>query len=712
MRHAGDNNFIGAPSFRSNNPYSLFEHYNKYAAEYPSIRAISNEYMQVRPFAIDKNGKQQENNLIINALYHPNQEDSHVAFFEKCAVSTLSHRKTYILVWRREGNTAEPGGEITPNNIGGFTFLEYPAIERRDGRTYYKMGVQEFSDQEVMVLPGGVDPKSLYAGYSPSEASRSWAKLDDYIADYQQGFFENGAVPSGMFRVLASTRKEYDDTVDMLQARHRGAGNNNNITYSHQPIDPTSGKPAEAQIQWIPFSQSNKDIDFKNLFEQVNKRIDTAYGVPAIVKGVDDAATYANAQVAEAGFAKRAVKPLLLRNYTQITHELNRITGGMGVAITFKYDIPIVADEEKVKAETKNIDGEIIRAMVTAGYTLDSIVESFKLSTSYKNLEKGETTTTTIENDKPDVDEGGEVDDAPDPSKIDGVTPINKLTSKKHGSKQKPESAPKKKTKAKKKVKVELSDEDKLEKVGRDYMQAQIDRAVEEYNEDPEAPLNKVKNQVNPDPTKEEIDAFVANMLQILIGILVANGEEQYLSAVPLVAETGFDTSILQGFTLTDTAEGSYEAYLRRVGGTYGEDTAESIRKALLDARDNGLTVKETEDALKKVVDTDEYRIKRLARTELNNSQNIGKLEGMKSLTAETGVDWEKTIDHSGVEPCPLCQSQEGIWHDTETPLWAEGTTITDAEGTIYVNDWQTNEANDYHPNGRGALIFRTKELA
>jgi hypothetical protein len=390
---------------------------------------------------------------------------------------------------------------------------------------------------------------------------------------------------------------------------------------------------------------------------------------------------------------------LLLRNYTQITHELNRITGGTGVAITFKYDIPIVADEEKVKAETKNIEGEIILKYTSNPYnwSLDSVVDAFKLSTSYKKLKKGESTETKIDNDKPDVDEGGEVDDAPDPSKIDGVTPVNKKKAK---------------SKAKKKAKLELTDEEKLEKVAKDYLEAQLNRSIQEYLDDPDTPQDKVKMEIDPEPTKEELDTFIKEALAIILPILIANGESEYAAGV---AVAGLNLDDLQGFTLTDTAQYGYQAYLRRVGTSYGNDTAESIRKVLIDSKDLGWNRKETEEALENILNTDDYRVKRLARTELNNSQNIGKLEGMKSLSDETNTDWEKTIDHSNSPNiCPLCRSQEGIWISINNPLWAEGETIqtTDDKGEtiIYVNDWQTNEAQDYHPNGTGSLVFRRVE--
>ncbi|QHU92934.1 hypothetical protein GWK77_01950 [Candidatus Saccharibacteria bacterium oral taxon 488] len=168
----------------------------------------------------------------------------------------------------------------------------------------------------------------------------------------------------------------------------------------------------------MPFSQPNKDIDFENLFKQVDRRIDTSFGVSAIMKGIDDTATYANAQVSKQVFAENVVDPLLLRNYTQLTHELNRITGGMGVAITYEFAIPQVVDEVKVQAEADDIRINSILKLEAAGYSTESIIDALKLPNNFKLLRKGNYKPPEIENDKPDVDEGDEVADAPDRRKV------------------------------------------------------------------------------------------------------------------------------------------------------------------------------------------------------------------------------------------------------------------------------------------------------
>ena len=677
-------NFVGAESFATWQPgRSFFGHYQSdaYASSYPSIRAIANEYMAVPPKAIDAKGNPVPS-PIIDALYHPNQLDSSVAFAEKVAVSTLALSKTYILVWSRDGRSAKPGGDFTIDKVAGFTFLEFPGVSRRDGKTYYNKGSQYFTEDEVLVLPGGVDPHNLYAGYSPSEAARRWAKLDDYIADYQAGFFENGAVPAGQFLITAATKTEYDDIVDTLQARHRGAGKNGNVTYAHRPIDPNNGSPVSARIEWVPFSQSNKDIDFKNLFQQTNQRIDTAFGVPAIVKGIDDAATYANAQVAEKTFAKRAVYPLLLRNYTQLTHELNRITNGLGVSITFDYKIPTVSDEEKVDAERKQLDSTVIINMTEAGYSLESIVDAFKMPISYKDLVLGTETGNTDE-DNPDVDEGGEVESAPDPAKIDGVTPVNKST----------------------KPKAEVSDLDKLANVTRQFMQSQVDKAVEDLKAEPDKPNNVVTGS----PSQTEQEAFIEDMLSAVVAIMISRGDIQYTEGEAMIEDAGLSTDNLNDFNLSDGAQTDYKSYLARVGESYSDDTAESIRNVLANADEQGLTKADTENALQEVMNTDEWRVTRLANTELNRSQSLGGLEAMKQIAAETGATMEKTVSHEGnlTPPCEFCQAQEGVWVKIDQPLVHLNQTVVGVDGGTLINDFVQIDAGDIHPNGKGHTAYK-----
>lgn len=673
---------------------------DEYASAYPNVRTIATEFMTIQPYAIDANGKTVKASAL-NALYHPNRKDSSVAFFEKLAVMALTHRNTYILVHRRENGKAVAGGKITPENIAGYTFLEYPAVNVLEGRTTYTVGAKEYSEDEVIVIPGGVDPNDLYAGYCPGESSRRWAKVDDYIADYQGGFFENGAVPAGQFLITAKTPQDFNDIVDKMQAKHRGAGKNNNVTYSHVPVDPSTGKPAQAQIQWIPFAQSNKDIDFKNIFEQTNKRLDSTYGVPAIVKGVDSEATYANAQVAEATFAKRAVRPLALRIYTQITHELNRITNGLGVAITFYYEIPAVADEEYVRAKTKSVDADVIIKLEALGFTIDSIVDGFGLSQSYKELSKLPTPPPE-EIDEADVDEGGEVNASPDPTQI-----TNKVADPKTADNKAEELIAEGAVSTDPKVSNEIDEtsreffEIQLALVVRQYMQKQIDEAIEKVNSD-----DSLENVVN--VTKEEKEEFVDEMLQVIVAVLVSQGAIEYLAGKEMLIDAGIATDNLTEFILSDKSKEKYKKYLKRVGQSYTDDTAESIKKVLAKADDLNWSKVVIESNLQAIMQTDEWRVLRLSTTEINRSQSLSGVEAMIQISDEEEVTIEKALLHTGGDsPCEFCVVILDKWVEVGKPLIELNETVVGEDGGIYVNDFVANECYDIHPNGHCTSQFR-----
>lgn len=680
-----NHNYIGAPSFRTNNPaLSFLDLYDsdKYASIYPSIKSIANEFMKIRPFAIGSNGEPRPNVPVLNALYHPNQTDSSVAFFEKLAVMALTHRKTYLLVWRNEAGEAQPGGPFASagNNIVGFTFLEQPGISRRDGVTYYNVGSQYFTENEVITITGGVNPHDLYGGYAPGEASRRWATLDEYIADFQQGFFENGAVPAGQFIITASSKTDYEDTKRALQSKHRGAGNNNNITYTPRPVDPATGKPGDSKIEWIPFQQSNREIDFKNLFEQANKRIDSSFGVPASIRGVGENNNYATARLDQQNFIRFTIEPLALRIYTQITHELNRITGGLGYAISFKLEYPAIADEEKVQAETKNVEVSALRQLLDEGFTLESAIEALQLSNSYKLLKEGESTETVIDNDKPDVDEGDEVGNAPDPDKIDGITPLNS-------------------------IKNASSNYDELYAVARGTMKRQVDKAVSELEE------SDIQNAVNPDPTIDEEDQFIEDMIKVIAGIILAIGVIQYALGKELLEKAGVSTDTLTAFTFTDLAETRYRTYLRKVGTSYMTDTADKIRKVLDDAKERGLNLADTKRNLRGILNTDEYRIKRLAETELNRSQAMGSIESMIEIQNQSGATLEKGLVHTGGDlPCEFCAVLLDRWVVVDQTFVLQGETIVGVNGGMYINDFTDNDGYDIHPNGHCSPQYRVRE--
>lgn len=362
-----------------------------YDNAFPDITRIAEAFAEVRPYAIGADGKRIEKNPpVIEALYHPNEEMSGAEFLEALMVMMLVHPVVYILVWHYERGEVKPGGPITKDNIAGFTFLQSPSVSRIGDSVQYFTAEGVYTPRDVITLSLNINPYNLLNGYSPTQAVKKWATVDDYIAEYQMGVFRNGAVPAGEMIVTAPTIDDYNAIVDQLQAAHRGANNANNIVYTHRPTSSIDGKPTAAAIEWVPFAQTNKEMTLESLFNQANKKIDMNFGVPEEVKGYLQNSNYASAEVADYVFARRVLYPKLVKIYSRLNHEINRITGGSGIVVTFDYELPVLTDTRKVQAET-------LQTMLSAGFSVESAVAALQLPRSFLQLESGTVTEETAQ---------------------------------------------------------------------------------------------------------------------------------------------------------------------------------------------------------------------------------------------------------------------------------------------------------------------------
>jgi hypothetical protein len=167
----------------------------------------------------------------------------------------------------------------------------------------------------------------------------------------------------------------------------------------------------------------------------------------------------------------------------------------------------------------------------------------------------------------------------------------------------------------------------------------------------------------------------------------------------------------LQGFALPDTASDAYRGTLHKVGNSFGEATADSIKGVLSQAEELGFSRAETQKALKEITNLEEWRIKRLARSELNRSQAIGQLEGMKSLAAETGLSFDK-VWVADSNPCIYCKEMDGTKVKIDQPFIPVGGVIdaVDKKGNDVklVNDFLDIETADAHPNCKCTLIYES----
>lgn len=673
---------------------------------YPSVSKIANAFMEIRPYAIDQNGKPLQKMLAVDKLYHPNQQMSSVDFRQALAVSALSHRTTYILVWHRgeNGEAVAGGGGVTPDNIAGYTFLEDCYIKVVDGHKYYKSPSLkfEFSDREVIEISAGIDPYDLSAGYSPTQAVKKWANIDDYIASYEGGLFENDAVPAGQFVITAPTVEAFNSIVDEMQAKHRGSGNNNNVQYIHRPISADTGAVLPAQIEWIPFSQSNKDMSLETIFKQVNDKIDSTFGVPASIRGVNDNNTYASVKVDERIFVRWTLKPFATKIWTRFTHELNRITGGLGYAITFDVEIPSIADEEKVDAERKKVEADIINQMLDRGYSLDSIVDAFEFSNAYKLLEKGADDNGEIINDKPDVDTGDEVEDSPE-------TAVTKAICHHHDEIHK---------------EADRNTLKELRRLLNDYLETSIDETVaslqsaskaisavglEIYDENGDGVIDEqeVAQIPIPQPSEERKYALQVALLALLYARMLKSGEKRYQDTI---AQFGIVLNIpaLEHYAISDGAEKQYETIVNKIVNSFTDQITDTIKGAINLTVEQGGDKSDLIKNIKNVFESDQWRVERIVNTEEHRADNFGQIDAVDVLQRVTGREfgfkWRTTSGH----PCEFCQYMNGTVVATGEAFIPLGEKI-ELDNSVYLNNYEDILTPQAHPNCQ--CVFDVVEL-
>lgn len=650
---------------------------NDYENAYPSITKIVNRFMKVAPYAIDSNKNAVSNAVAMNKLYHPNRQMSSVDFREALSVMYLVHARTHILVWRLENGVAMPGGDITPDNIAGYTFLEHAVETTVGGKTTYTVNGATYTDREVITLKG-MFPYDLSRGYSPTEAAQRWSRIDDYIADYQQGLFRNGAIPAGMFKIIAATTKEFLDIKDMMQARHRGAGKNNNVTYTHVPLDPETGAAASGQIEWVPFNVDNKSLDLKSIFEQVNQKLDSAFGVPASIRGVGENNNYATAQMDNRNFVENVVDPLLLKVWTRYTHELNRITGGLGYAITYDLDLPSVSEDEHVQAETSKVYSETIIGLVDAGFTVDAAVEASGAPDSFSKLSGNYTP--PEKTDDLDVDTGDEVEDSPDSNSLD-----LKGAAKSADPKVKALSPEQ-----------EAITEQQLYVVAKRFLEAQVNTAIQDV-------------KAIGDPTEEQLTQFVDDALNIISGLLISQGAIEQALGIQLLQNAGIDITSVTPFNLSTSQVERYRSYLKRVGESYSDDTRKAIRAVLDRANLEGYTTQQLQSALRDVVKLDDYRVVRLARTETVRAGGNASLYSMEQLQADTGAIVYKVWTTTNSNACPTCRSLDGTRRPLHEAFVPVGGQVEGADGGVFVNNWISAEIASIHPNDTCTITYEVE---
>lgn len=637
---------------------------------FPYVNAIGQRFSTVVPYAVTTDGRKLEPAPpALSALYAPNDTYSCLEFLKLIASGILTQSHVDILIWTTEG----PGGNITPDNIAGYTILPTNSRVYNDSRSdwYHRVTMDlgdgprqyEFTRNETISLSYSRHPNDPTRGISPAMTIKKWANVDDMIADYERGFFGNNAVPAGMLGIVSENAEDFQRNRARLEETFRGAGNNNGIVYNMVPVDPTTHKPSQtSKLVWVPFQNSNDTLDLQTVSDVVNNRLANALAVPDIIRGIDNGQTYANAEMAERAFIENTLKPLCMTVWDKWQFELDRITGGLGYGITFDLNLPAQTEVEQIQAETQQIRVNTLIQLVNLGATVESAVEALGLPESYKRLDMHRPAT------------------------------------------PQPPTLPSRKTNART---IEPTEDTTTEN--------RILPATLTYTNRIIRLARRSRNSLT-DDLKTIADQWVNDVKDDLTDHLIEYARKTGLKLEQVItawAELHPDTTLavdIRSYTTTDwqelydwndlptNAKTAYLDHLETIAATSSKTITDRTLDILAKADTEQWTAQHLKNELARLGNE---HAKLIARCETVQSQRLGSLYSAKNMSETLGIRLQKTWRTTGDgNTCDFCRHMEGTTRPLDSTYMAEHANIN-INGRDYVNGFEDMTTPNAHPNCR-----------
>lgn len=358
---------------------------SNYENVFAQVRPLVNEMKMVRPYGIGAQGarKDKAQTPALAALDYPNEEMGWAEFADLMFATWLTEEELNVHVWRNGrkkifGYTVLPVGCRIPDlENGGYKYVF----------TNSQNKLETLYDDEVITLRFSRSPKNPDKGVSPATSVEIYAQIDDVVAQFQKAWFENGAVPAQIAFVKARDRDSFNKKKNDLERGLHGARNKNKTLFLWRQYLNDGSTADEVEYKTIQGNNSTQAI--KEVIEIVHGELNKAFGVSEFILGNDSSAKYDNAELSRQQFLLSRVYPALLSFWDQFQHELDRITGGLGYAITFDLDIPELTDRLKTKAEIAKTTSETMEGLIKAGAMPSAVVEALNLSKKWLSVADG-----------------------------------------------------------------------------------------------------------------------------------------------------------------------------------------------------------------------------------------------------------------------------------------------------------------------------------
>ena len=628
-----------------------------YENVFAQVRPLVDAMVMVRPYGVGRNGARLDMSRTpeLVALEDPNENMGAIEFFDTMFSTWLTEDNLYIHAHKNRGG-----------KIVGYTLLPPDSkVTVQNGESYWQVwtsaGLQTIYQDEVIEMHYSRNPRTL-KGVSPAGASRTYAQIDDLLAQFEKAYLENGAIPASVTIIRASTQAKFNEARAELESQLKGAHNRNKTLYLWRQFNNDDGTEKD-QVEVKTIQGNNNTLAISELVDVINDRLNKAYGVSNFIMGDDSSAKYDNAELSDYQFTRRRVKPALVKFWAQFQHELDRITGGLGYAIDFHLDEPELTERKKVEAQTDELTTQNLIRLIEAGSRASEACKALDLNPDkWLNVAVGIYTRVladrTIERNSLAVDKQTQKD------KLNFHSQSH--TSRQACQHQQDDYEP-------------FTEDEELEKRIFDKLM-KLAEAI--FAQDKTINLEQVQKEIY-ELLKNEADRGGLQALENLEK-LVDEDDEKVIAEI--IKNGGNQISEQLSERLLQRSN-----YL--VQG-FDQHTREIMRSVL--ESEEPLTAQEIKKRLREVLPTGKAAT--IARNETVYAFKSGRLELDEKMAKELDVQIELTWHTSpipGHPVCPLCEAMEGqktILGQSFTPQPVE---VTLKDGTTRTETWSASEWND-----------------
>lgn len=606
---------------------------------FAQVRPLINDMKAVVPFGIGRNGAKlpMARTQELQKLFDPNENMGFDEFADLMFATWLTEDELDVRVHLGRGNRVEgytilPVGSRRTRTDGSY----YWTVEGEGGR------IVELTDGEVATLRFSRNPRNPGKGVSPASATFVWSQIDDLVSQYQKAFFENGAVPATITFIKAKSRESFDKKRNALEAGLSGAKNRNKTVYVWRQLLDDGSEGDEMEVKTI--QGNNATLAIKDIIAIVNDKLNKAVGVSNFILGDDSSAKYDNAELSDFQFIKRRVHPALKSFWGQFQHELDRITGGLGYAISFELELPELTERKKVKAETAKIQAETLRDLIDKGSLPVAAVNALHLGESWVGVAQG-LYSDKLRRDELDAQKGATYSinvQQSDSKAVDAKEAYVIEDSKENATERK----------------IEAKNNDSgygYEPVfgeGEEKAQAIYDMLVDYarkiIEEEPSIDVEALIDRLNEILVEDAMDGSIQGA-EAVQGLLY--GKE--------VAEEIGKAFADDGYKLSEEFVANMRKRTSELVANYGGETKTVMSKTLTKAAEEGWTAAQIKKELQNAIP--KSRAELIARNETVYAIKAGRIETDKYIESNFGVEIDLVWRISDDGACDVCKAMDGV---------------------------------------------------